>query len=318
MSLAADWTTDQLISSIRRRANIPSSTEGWSNTDILALATDEMRESIVPMLRRLSEEYLVNTYDINVVSGTAEYRLPHWALGEALRDVQLLDGSDYGSMRRIEPHEAANIPSGNVAAYFLRDDRVTLVPTPSASTTSGLRLKCLRRPSKLVATSRGIATTTITTTVSVTVGTYALDGETAADTLMALLDSNSDGVDVVQALPGFRLLQSEQAGSYDSGTNVFTWGTALSSAPTVGDYLCYAGESVVPQIPAELHPLLAQSVACAYLRASGGPGLDTAEAKRAMMETEAINLFTPRTENQPRYVANKHGAGWGSRRFWGR
>lgn len=300
---AADWLSNEFLSSVKRRGNISTSTDGWSDSDLLAIATEEMRDSIVPMLRRLNEEFLVVNYDQTVTSGTAAYSLPSWATGEALRDVQVSDNAGgYYSLTRKEPHDVSAVAAqSRPSCYYLRDDKVVLVPTPSTTTSSGLRLRCLRRPGKLVALTEAFSISSggATSVVAVLSGSA-----TAAATL-----GTTCTLDVIQAGPGFRTLGSGLAATISSNTITFTGGALTTVAPgaVAGDYVCLQDRSPAPQIPNELHALLAQATVCSFLRASGQPGLEAAEQKRQVMLAEAVSLFSPRTENQARFVRNRYG-----------
>lgn len=301
---AADWLSDEFLLSVKRRGNISTSTDGWSDTDLLAIATDELRDSIVPMLRRLSEEFLVADYDQDVASGTSAYGLPSWATGEALRDVQLADGSGgFYSLTRKEPSDVSSVPAASRPdCYFLRDNKVVLVPTPSTSATNGLRLRCVQRPGKLVPVSEAYTLSHISDSAA---NANAITGSATAASVLG----SSITVDIIQAGPGFRTLGRGINAAISS--NAITWssGGFTTAAPGVaaGDYVVLPDRSPAPQIPNELHALLAQATVCSFLRASGQPGLEAAEMKRQAMQAEAEKLFSPRTENQPRFIKNKYG-----------
>lgn len=303
MANAADWRTAALIDSIRRRGNAPSSSSGWNDTDFLNALNEELRTYVVPLIRRVNEDYLVAYTDVSVVSGTARYRIPEAAMGESLKDVGYLDSQgEFQPIPRIDP--------GNrdaVSGYYLEDEDVVLKPTPNQSAT--LRVKYVRRPSKLVDDSRVIAKTTDISNTHAFFGDYALDGETLTSVLGPLIEAAT--MDIVSARPGFRVIGEGIAVTY--ATNTFTWSTATSTDAYVGDYLCYTGESPVPQIPAEAHPLLAQATLCQYLRASNQPGLSDAEAGRERLAMDLEKLLAPRTENQPKVIVNRYGAGMVSR-----
>jgi hypothetical protein len=165
------------------------------------------------------------------------------------------------------------------------------------------------RPNKIVAASK------VFNVESVGSGTAVLgriDGDTTGDNAATFFNANSDSgkVDIIRPKPGFRPVAIDTVATFSSATATFSDGTAITSQLSVGDYVCIAGEAPMAQLPAELHPLLAQDVACAVLRASGdAAGLALAEKERDRLEAYAVGLFAPRTENQPRYVSNKHGVG---------
>ena len=76
----------------------------------------------------------------------------------------------------------------------------------------------------------------------------------------------------------------------------------------VGDYVCQAEEAPFAQIPAELHSMLAQRVACRCLEAlNDTQGLAVANAKLQEMETRASTMIQSRVESAPIKVVNKHG-----------
>jgi hypothetical protein len=307
---ASDWLVDELIANLKRRGNLPTSSESWTDDDFRAIATDEMRHYVVPLIRRLSEEYFVRVSDTSTVAGTAAYDLPDRATGESLRDVQVIDSAGAAiSLRRIEPGDVTGLEAGNVGGFYLQDDKVCLVPTPTGAQT--LRMKYLLRPSKLVASSGCYKVVTIApngdpTLTDLTVVPLDSTVTATAQTTLGSLPI----VDVVKAKPGFRIVLLSN--SAVASANIVS---VLGTAPgvVVGDYVCTEEESPVPQLPAEAHPLLAQAVVCAALRAASAPGLAEAESKLGRMEAELIGLFSPRTENQPRFIVNRYSAGWLSR-----
>jgi hypothetical protein len=313
-SMSSGWLAAAFIAGVKRRANIPTSDEAWTTADFLAYANDAMVSYIAPLLRRLSEEFFVTDLDTTVTSGTAAYRISNRALGEALRDVQYTVSGGYQSMLRRSPQElSGSQSSGTFPVFYLRDDKVVLVPTP-ANSTDVLRIKAMLRPNKVVASDR------VFNVESVGSGTAVLgriDGDTSGDDAADFFNSNASSgrVDIIRPLPGFRSIVIDTVATFSTVTATFTSGTSITDLLTVGDYVCIAGEAPMPQLPAELHPLLAQEVACAVLRASGdAAGLGMAEKERDRLEGIAIGLLSPRTENQPRYVSNKHGVGVNIRR----
>lgn len=75
----------------------------------------------------------------------------------------------------------------------------------------------------------------------------------------------------------------------------------------VGAYLSLAEETFVPNIPTELHPILAQRVAVACLEALGDEaGKQSAERKLAQMEKEGLALINDRVEGASKKVRNRY------------
>ena len=77
--------------------------------------------------------------------------------------------------------------------------------------------------------------------------------------------------------------------------------------PVVGQYLTTAEETIVPNIPTELHPILAQRVAIACLEAMGDEqNKQSAERKLQQMETNGMTLIDNRTEGSQQKIKNRH------------
>lgn len=303
---AADWRTSALIASIRRRGSAPLSSESWNEVDFLAALNEELSTYVVPLIRRTNEDHLIGYTDVSVVSGTNRYRLPAACAGEGLRDALWVD-----SAGNETPAERIDSARSVVAGYFLEGEDVVLWPSPTEAMT--LRLKYVRRPAKLVGDERVLERVAGATGFA-SFGAYALDGETLSTVLGPLIAAA--GMDHVSARPDFQLLGASLAVVYAPGA--FTWSTT-SRDGAVGDYLCYAGESPVPQIPVEAHPLLAQAVLAQYLTGQSG-GIDAmakiGKGQPVGMEADLVRLLSPRTQMQAKYIVNKNGAGWTTRRRW--
>lgn len=303
--MAQSFTTTALLSSIRRRAMLPgSSTETFTDADLLAIATEELQTDILELWLSVREENAVREITQSITSGTASYNVPERAAAETLRQLQVLSGSDYVDLFRIEPEDVEDYGSsttGSPTHYYFRDNAVVLVPSPSASGT--LKFVYHRRPSALVATS---AVATISSIDS---------GRTVITTTATIPTTHVSGitVDVVDEKPGFRaIVQDYTTTATTSGTTI-TVTTALPSSVAAGDYVCLSGESPVPQVPPELHPLLAQRTAMKALEAMGDSHMVQAGQIYEQMRERAMKLMTPRSVGATRYLINEHGPGFKSR-----
>lgn len=75
--------------------------------------------------------------------------------------------------------------------------------------------------------------------------------------------------------------------------------------PKANDIVALAGETIIPQIPDELHSMLAQRVACRCLEALGDrEGLNAANAKLQEMEMKTTIIINDRVESSPQKVVN--------------
>lgn len=300
----ADHTTTALLASIKRRGQIPSTDETLATADFLAIADEELHLYVVPLLLSVREEYLVATQDLTIVSGTASYPIPPRAIGGKLRDVLVDSGTTYVPLLRVEPERRGDFTaSGSVQGYLLEGNNIILMPTPSAAGT--LKIKYFRRPSKLVATSAcGLLT------AGYAAGTTAL---VLTATAPATFVDNAL-VDIVGASPGFESANDDRRLNVPSTTSVPVDSPGLLVATSANDYMCLAGESPIPQVPVELHGLLAQRTAYRCLEALGSKSADMARKGADDMHQRAMMLLAPRVEGATRVVINHNGPGWGGRR----
>jgi hypothetical protein len=86
--------------------------------------------------------------------------------------------------------------------------------------------------------------------------------------------------------------------------------TFTSDLPThlkVGDIVTLTEETIIPQIPLELHSMLAQRVALRCLDAMGDAnGIQTGTARLAEMEQKTGTLLDNRVEDAPHKISPKN------------
>ena len=300
--MAQDFTTTGLLASLKRRGMLNSNSDALDDTDYLAVATEELQSYVMPWLISLREEHGVADYDVTLVSGTAAYRVPPRACGDALRSVLVaVSGStDYVPLDRIDPQDAAWYGStGGVVGYYFQDTDLVVVPTPAAA--GSLRLKYHKRPSKLVATSA------VATISSISGSRLVI---TTTSTIPSTITASSIVVDVVDNVPGFKTLAMDYVTTATTSGTTITLTTALPSSVAAGDYVCLAGEAPVAQIPVETHPLLVQRVKAICLEALGDPKWKAADDLAVRMKKEIAPALTPRTKGSVRPLVNRNGPGF--------
>jgi hypothetical protein len=279
-----------LIASLKRRGLIPTSDEAFGDTDFYALIDEETRTYILPFLRRTREDFLLARADSTLQSGFGRYLLPARCAAESLKHVA--QGPAFTPLRRLSSEDAHRGGGG----YFVEDDSVVLVDTPTESG-EALRFVYFYRPNLVVAEAAcGRVTAFDATSNEVTVN--AAPGTFTAD----------EAYDFVKGTPGFRCHAINQAAT-DVTANVLTFDENLPIGLAVGDYVCLAGETPIPQIPAELHPLLAQRVTYVLSNALGPTKSRAALEQLAQMESALTALFHVR-DDSPRYVVNFNSPGW--------
>lgn len=159
--------------------------------------------------------------------------------------------------------------------------------------------------------SAGIVTITDTSRIESSVSG---SGFTTYDSVVLSCDNIPDNIavgteiDFLQSKPGFKTYDYDFVLPTGSITNnTITLATSdLPEAFRKNDYIATAGESIIPQIPVELHPMLVQRVVCRCLEALGDTqGLANAKEKLAEMINKMGNLIDNRVESAPQKIFNK-------------
>lgn len=280
------YTSDELIAAAKRNGAIPTAQATYQVADFLAKADAEVRSYILPLVRRTQEDFYLQVQDYAIQTGNAvgalsgpQYRIPYRAVGGTLRGVQLLDaaGSPIAGVGRVDPDDLV----GARGIYFMGN----VVQIMNGSAFQGavtLRMLYYLRPSSLVLTANA--------------GRVASLDANARTVTLANVPSSYGGAtsfDILRGRPGFEMLGFDLAGSLSGA--VVTFNGALPADLAVGDYLCLPEQSPIPQIPAELHPLLAERLAAAFLRSQGdAEGFAASKAEQTRMEADALVLLSQR------------------------
>lgn len=297
MAATANYTTTGFLASVKRRVMLATQTETFNDADILAIATEELQSYVFPFLLSVREEYAVATTDIAFTSASAFYELPELAVGDKVRDVLLERDGKYWQLDRIEPeriqdHAAtANLPYG----FAFINSKIQLIPAPTGSGT--VRLKYFHRPGWLIPVSSAAEITSVSTT---TVGL-------AANLPDAVQGSR---VSVVSGRAPYYTVGSGTIATNTSPTSKVLSFNAQTAGAEVGDYLCYVGESPIPQVPTELHPLLVARTIYAIYVAQGDGRAGEAKENCERLKKNLLTVLTPRSEGNARYIINRYGPGW--------
>lgn len=297
------YLANDLVTSVKRRSNVPTSQVTFQLADFLALADEEIRSKLLPLILKHMEEFYVYPVDQNVVINQAEYPIPSRATAMALRDVMIVSATDPDTrvgLERLNPEDLYAGISGNARflvkknGFYLQGNSVMLYPTPRQAIDI-LRLLIYIRPSQLV----DVATCGLIT---------AIDTVNKLVTVQALPSNITTltPVDFVKAQPGFNCTAIDQTIT-NIASNVLTF-SSLPSTLAIGDYVCQANQSCVVQVPVELQPLLFQYVVVRVLAAQG----DQANLKAALAELEALEkaagmLLAPRVSGKVKRVVNARG-----------
>jgi hypothetical protein len=285
----ADYTTTELLASVRQRASIPTSQSTFTATKLLRTASEELRNEITPYLLRVRENYFLTSKDYTVTAAQANYLMPERAIGEKIQTVKLLD-VNYQELplTRVDIEQITDVNrTGTPENFYIQGSDIYLYPTPDL-TANTLRVYYYARPSALVETSAcGLVVSKTSTTVTINATAPTGFGSSAT-------------VDFVRGRPPFKLLSTDVACTVSGTTITFVSGT-IPSTLAAGDYIALAGETPIPTIPYDLFPILYQRVAVKVLEAIG----DDAGYQRAAVELERLEknqmpLISNRIDKKPK------------------
>lgn len=281
------YFTEDLISSIKNRSLAPISQATFTESDLLSLASEELRTKLASDLIKIREDFFQTHKIVPLIGGIATYGIPERAIGDALKSVSYVDQN--GQVRPPMPRGDStdegyySIAGGTPARFYIEGDELVLIPKPLNSVGS-LKLVFPMRPSRLIATSECAKITGISN-----------DGSTA--TFMVNTDLTSslsvgDSVDFVSVKSPFKCWSIDAEITQITDTQIDVALDAViddigNIEPRVGDYICPAGFSNIPQIPIELHPVLAQTTVVKLLQSLGD---------RAKMEAAKVELREMREE----------------------
>jgi hypothetical protein len=304
-SYTVDTSDTGFLAAVQRLAHIPIAQNTFTTAGLCAFGDSETRTSLLKQILSVREGYYLTYVDIPV-NATGIYPIPYRAIAGRIHDVQMVVGTSVYQLARIEPRDMTNTinPPTNTYAFWLQGNYIVTLPILSSGS---VRIWHYVRPSNLVAsTSCGQVTVITPTTVTVSA---------APSTFLTGVN-----IDFTQAQPPFGLLSYDVAiSNIVSNTLTFASG-AIPSTLAVGDWICLAGTTPVPQMPLEFYPLLEQRVAVKVLESQGyAAKLEVAQKKLMEMEKDVLSIINPRDEGNPKKITPNRGVvgpGPSRKGFW--
>lgn len=295
-------TTTRLLSGVKRRISMPASQVLLEDDDILELADDIIKTSIIPLLEGVNQEYFVTSTDISLVASTSEYDIPYRAVGRALRDLKIKDSSDTTSVRNLTKVAIEDshlyLQNAVTSAFYFKGDRIRLVPDV-ASTYAGtdvLEVWYRLPPSRLT------GLTNVATVVSATTTVVTVDAVPTGITI-------TTPIDFIQAVSGNRIYAIDKTPTVATATTLTFTSGDIPTALTAGDYIALAGYSpVLNGIPDDAYPYLESLVAKRCLKSIGDfegsreLDADISDEKKALM-----SVLEPRIDGEPTIIINRNG-----------
>lgn len=310
-SFADRCLVDSLASTVNLKCLNPSSQNTYQPADIVALMDNEMSLVIVPLLKSTQQDYFVYNVDVPIVNGQSAYTMPKRAVGNALKDVVLLDASGnevaLNNLEReyIKVQFPFNfVPSIWSFGQYLTANEINLYNTLIQSYTAyTLRFITERRPNGLTLSENCGQITAITGNV---LTLSNVDSTWTTETTF----------DIINNMPPFQSIVDDATVTDITGQQV-----TLTSVPTglaKGQWVCPAMLSCIPQIPYELFPLLTEITV-----ATLAEGLDmsqllaAAKAKIDLYASNSAKLTRPRVTGSPKVIISRDGTNTWANGRWG-
>ena len=301
--MSKSLTSSKLIASVKRRAQIPANQNTFKEEDFLAFANEEMQLGLVPSVLQLHEDYFLWDIEVPLEESRSAYRIPYRAIGNKLRNVVYKDtnGNLY-EMTRIGDDEKVDYNGGYTigsgSAFRVKNNEIILEPNIKGVVTGSLVFTFYIRPNDLVLENETGKITGIDRTNGViTVSSFPT--KFTAQEKYDFIEGQS---------PHTHLSIDVEILSVNSVQKSITLNPAsIPSDLQKGDYICFAQETPVPQIPTDLHVVLAHRVAARCLEASGDTqGLTNANVKLQEFEQKTQNVIDNRVEDAPLKVRSRH------------
>jgi hypothetical protein len=295
-------TTSKLVDSVRKRAMIPKDTSVFTDDNIVEILNEEIDTNILAKLMSVNEEHMVTFIDVALEDDKNNYTIPYRSVGNKLRDLAALDSAgDFYELSRISLEEVSDYRSPYVVSnddvFYIEGDEVKLVDF-SIRDYKTLRFYIYLRPSVLVPEDEVAVVTAIDTAT----GTVSLDK-------FPKNFSTNNVYDLVSKRTPNKILKFDiKRTASDANVKTITFSPSdMPEGLAIGDYVCVAEQSPVPNIPTEWHPVLAQSAAVYILESLGdSEGLQNAYARLQKMEEAVMQITDDRVEGAPNKINARH------------
>ena len=271
------FTTATLLDKIKRIAAVPTSSSTFDDSELLEIANDAIQGDILPDILKARQEFLVVWDDVMPIDADPYpyIRVPDRAVGRSIIGVYNPD-SDF-----IE----------NPTLYYVENDKIYFID----ESITLRRIRYYQRPAKLVEVSSCARITNVVLNTD-----PLLTDITVSSVPISYTDA--DLYDIVRAKAGFDLLQKDITVTI-VGTTITMATSSVPSEIQVGDYVCLADTTPVPQIPVEWFTYLANHTAALILDSIGDmEAAAKIEKKLPAMRKGALSLISPRVEKRGKAI----------------
>lgn len=308
-----NYTNEDLLTSIKLGCMVPVDQIALSDEDILFLASEELELPVISSVLRAREEYNVYVKQFDV-DQSGRYQIPSRATGSRLRSVFCKDSSN--NLYKCSEISVDEVPlvqnsyysqgTYNPMFYIENDEVVFVNNTTQAVSVQYVTLHYYLEPNSLVLPERCLKITGINTDTGViNVDERQIPSNIAADTL----------IDFIQYKPSNKIKSMDIEVASVSSNSPVSSQKFITVDPSdipddleVGDWIATAGESPVPQLVANLRPLLSQATICRILESQGdNNNIAVASKKLNDMVNAMKTLIQDRTEGNPKKIVNRTG-----------
>jgi hypothetical protein len=286
----------KLVATIKRRAFIPNDQVTFSEDDFLEMATEEINLGLMDQIIEARGDYLVDFIDVPLSITKYEYPIPDRAHGNKLRKVAIVDSTGEDVVERLA-QISIDIPGDQRTSnsFYILNNKVC-ISKELAVTNNFLRLSFYMRPNKLVQLGRSSAIVSIVDNGD---GTSSLSFNALPKHFSAQIKYDITGAKSPNKILAFDIVPL----SLNLSTKVIVVPSTYAADISPGDYVTQAEETIVPNVPTEYHPVVAQRVAIACLEAMGDEqNKQSAERKLAQMEKSVLKIVSNRVEGQPKKI----------------
>ncbi len=291
-------SSEDLIDSIKRRASVPENQVTFTKDDFLELANEEMSIGLVPSVIQFHEDFFLFEEELELVENQKEYTIPYRAIGNRLRDVQYkIDDKNYNEMTRIGIGDRFEEFDNGLTRFYIKNNKVVLANLNN-NPRGSLAMIYYIRPSNLVLKEQ----------IGVITSINRNNGDIQISSMPTKFNT-SIKYDFYKVKSPHRILSIDlSAQTINPTTLVVNFNPEdIPADLEIGDHLAEAGESNIPQIPTDLHVVLAHRVACRILEAIGDTqGLQNANQKLVEMEMKTGSIIDNRVEDSPKKVVNRY------------
>lgn len=287
------YTTTDLIQAVRVRGMFPDASKGTLSPDnILLIASEELRSNIAPMILGVREKYYETFVEYPLTANQAIYAIPSRATGSMVSLVQYIINNSVQNLNPIDPNGIATTVTGLYPrGFYFENDHIVIYPTPN-STTGTIRLRYYQRPSLLTQVSNCTQITAVdqpngTVTVQTVPSTWS--GGILVDFVGNKSPYSPYGVDsAIQNV-------TANLNDYTISFNALPTNRDGMLQVAVGDWLCPAEYTCLPEFMAEYFTILVQRTVVKLLVSIGDrDGAVIAREELNELLKNGVNMITPR------------------------